>query len=306
VHTDVMKTFCDLVDSGSFSKAAEMNYISQSAVSQQLAKLERELSVQLISRGGGLVAPTEAGRAFYQGCKDIVRRHEQLLGEVRSAADAVRGVLRVGTIYSVGFYLLDAYVREFLQAHAEVNLHVEYTRWNRINAAIVSGEMDLGVVACPEKQRSIEILPLTSEELVVAFSPEHRLAGWERIAVHELEGETVVAFEAGIPTRVFIDRLLKKHGVSVSIEMEFDNIELLKRALEVGSGVGILPLGNIRREADRGDLAYVRLDGDQWRRPIAILRRRGKAPSPAERMFLSVLREGQEPPENPAEAGEKG
>ncbi|MFP4215162.1 MAG: LysR family transcriptional regulator [Phycisphaerae bacterium] len=294
MHTDVMKTFCDLVDAGSFSKAAEMNFISQSAVSQQLAKLERELSVQLISRGGGLVAPTEAGRAFYDGCKDIIRRHEQLLGEVRAAADAVRGVLRVGTIYSVGFYLLDPYVREFLQAHAEVNLHVEYTRWNRINAAIVSGEMDLGIVACPEKQRSIEILPLTSEELVVAFSPGHPLAGRDRIGVEELEGETVVAFEAGIPTRVFIDKLLRKHGVTVNIEMEFDNIELLKRALEVGSGVGILPVGNIQREADRGDLAFARIDGDEWRRPIAILRRRGKAASPAERMFLSVLREGQE------------
>jgi DNA-binding transcriptional LysR family regulator len=288
-----MKTFCDLVDSGSFSKAAEMNYISQSAVSQQLAKIERELSVQLISRGGGLVAPTEAGRAFYQGCKDIVRRYEELLGEVRSAADAVRGVLRVGTIYSVGFYLLDAYVREFLHAHAEVNLHVEYTRWNRINAAIVSGEMDLGVVACPEKQRSIEILPLTSEELVVSFSPEHRLAGRDRVEVEELEGETVVAFEAGIPTRVFIDRLLKQYGVTVNVEMEFDNIELLKRALEVGSGIGILPVGNIEREAARGDLAFARFKSDEWRRPIAILRRRGKAPSPAERMFLSVLREGQ-------------
>ncbi|MFP4139694.1 MAG: LysR family transcriptional regulator [Planctomycetota bacterium] len=294
MHTDVMKTFCDLVDAGSFSKAAEMNFISQSAVSQQLAKLERELSVQLISRGGGLVAPTEAGRAFYDGCKDIIRRHEQLLGEVRAAADAVRGVLRVGTIYSVGFYLLDPYVREFLQAHAEVNLHVEYTRWNRINAAIVSGEMDLGIVACPEKQRSIEILPLTSEELVVAFSPGHPLAGRDRIGVEELEGETVVAFEAGIPTRVFIDKLLRKHGVTVNIEMEFDNIELLKRALEVGSGVGILPVGNIQREADRGDLAFARIDGDEWRRPIAILRRRGKAASPAERMFLSVLREGHE------------
>ncbi|MFP4432898.1 MAG: LysR family transcriptional regulator [Phycisphaerae bacterium] len=294
MHTDVMKTFCDLVDAGSFSKAAEMNFISQSAVSQQLAKLERELSVQLISRGGGLVAPTEAGRAFYDGCKDIIRRHEQLLGEVRAAADAVRGVLRVGTIYSVGFYLLDPYVREFLQAHAEVNLHVEYTRWNRINAAIVSGEMDLGIVACPEKQRSIEILPLTSEEMVAVFAPGHPLAGRDCIGVEELEGETVVAFEAGIPTRVFIDKLLRKHGVTVNIEMEFDNIELLKRALEVGSGVGILPVGNIQREADRGDLAFARIDGDEWRRPIAILRRRGKAASPAERMFLSVLREGHE------------
>ena len=85
MNIDVLRTFCDLVDTGSFSKAAEANYISQSAVSQQLAKLERDLSVQLISRGGGMVAPTEAGKAFYEGAREILRRFEQMQGEVRSA-----------------------------------------------------------------------------------------------------------------------------------------------------------------------------------------------------------------------------
>ena len=124
MNTDVMQTFCDLVDTGSFSKAAQANYISQSAVSQQLAKMERDMATQLVSRGGRLVEPTEAGKAFYQGAREILRRHEQLLGEVRSATDAVRGVLRVGTIYSVGFYLLDSFVRKFLRAHPEVDLHM--------------------------------------------------------------------------------------------------------------------------------------------------------------------------------------
>jgi DNA-binding transcriptional LysR family regulator len=288
-----MKTFCDLVDTGSFSKAAEMNYISQSAVSQQLAKLERDLSVQLLSRGGGLVAPTEAGQAFYQGATEILRRFESLLGEVRSAADAVRGVLRVGTIYSVGFYLLEPFVRRFLQAHAEVNLHVEYTRWNRIYAAVVSGEMDLGVVACPEKHRSVEIVPLASEQLVVVCSPEHRLAGREEIDIAEIAGEPFVAFESNIPTRRHIDKLLKSERVGVEVVMEFDNIELLKRALEVNAGVSILVRDNVQREAERRDLYYARISGDgKWVRPVALLRRRGKAPRPAEKMFLSILREG--------------
>jgi DNA-binding transcriptional LysR family regulator len=291
MNLDVMKTFCDLVDTGSFSKAAEANYISQSAVSQQLAKLERDLSVQLISRGGGLVAPTEAGKAFYKGSKEILRRFEQLLGEVRSAADAVRGVLRVGTIYSVGFYLLEPYVRKFLQTHQEVNLHVEYTRWNRIYASVVSGEMDLGVVACAEKHRSIEIIPLASEELVVVCSPQHRLAKRKRVHASDLAGESFVAFEANIPTRRYIDKLLKAEKVDVNVEMEFDNIELLKRAIEVDAGVSILPRDNVEREARHGELCYARFaEKDTWLRPVAILRRRGKNPGPAERQFLALLR----------------
>lgn len=291
MNVDVLKTYCDLVDTGSFSKAAEANFISQSAVSQQLARLERELSVQLISRGGGMVAPTDAGKAFYAGCRDILRRYEQMLGEVRSAADSVRGVLRVGTIYSVGFYLLDPYVRRFLQAHREVDLHVEYTGWNRIYAAVMSGEMDLGVVACPERRRSIEVIPLTEEELVAVLPTEHPLAGKARIRPSELNGEPFVAFQGSIPTRRSIDRQLKAHRVSVNVKMEFDNIELLKRAIMVGAGVSILPRGSVEREAAYGDLAYAALEGAKaWRRPVGILRRRGKASGPAEKMFLSLLR----------------
>jgi DNA-binding transcriptional LysR family regulator len=291
MNLEVMKTFCDLVDTGSFSKAAAENYVSQSAVSQQLAKLERELTTQLISRGGGMVAPTEAGKAFYQGARTILRRYEQLQGEVKSAADAVRGVLRVGTIYSVGFYLLEPYIRKFLRSHPEVNLHVEYTKANRIYAAVVSGEMDLGVVAYPEKHRSIEIIPLAQEELVVVCSPKHRLAGTKQVSASQIEGERFVAFEQNVPTRRHIDRMLKAQGVKVNVVIEFDNTELLKRAVEIDAGLSILPRDNVQREVDHGDLSAVAFaDGGKWLRPLGILRRRGKAASPAERIFLSILR----------------
>jgi DNA-binding transcriptional LysR family regulator len=288
----VMKTFCDLVETGSFSRAAESNYISQSAVSQQVAKLERELSVQLITRGGGLVEPTEAGKAYYEGAKEILRRYEQLLGEVRSARDAVRGVLRVGTIYSVGFYLLDPWVRKFFQEHPEVNLHVSYTNWNHIYAAIISGEMDLGVVACPENHRSLSVVPLVEEELVMVCPPSHRLAGRKTVEAGDLVGQPFVAFEKNIPTRRHIDKLLKSRGVKVDCTMEFDNIELLKRAIMVGQAVSILPRENVELEVERGDLACARFKDPQfWTRPVGILRRKGRQPSPAERMFLGMLKQ---------------
>lgn len=292
MNTDVMKTFCDLVEAGSFSKAAEANFISQSAVSQQLAKLERDFSTQLINRGAGLVEPTEAGKAFYQGAKEILRRYERLLGEVRSAADAVRGVLRVGTIYSVGFYLLDPYVRRFLQAHPEVHLHIEYTHWSRIYAAVVNGEMDFGVVAYPRKQRSIEIVPLAAEELVLVCPPDHPLTQKDRIRPADLKGQAFVAFEGNIPTGRYIEKLLHAEKVEPNVVMEFDNIELIKRAVEVNRGVSILPEGNVDRECRYGDLAMVRFaNPDRWVRKLGIIRRRGRAPGPAEKTFLALLRE---------------
>lgn len=291
MNIEVLKTFCDLVDTGSFSKAAEANFISQSAVSQQLAKLERGLSTQLINRGGGAVVPTEAGKVFYQGAKDILRRHDQLLREVRSATDSVRGTLRVGTIYSVGFYLLDPFIRKFLRSHPEVSLQVEYAPWDRIYSAVMNEEMDLGVVACPEKRRAIEVVPLANEELVAVFPPAHALAKRSRIEPGDLEGEKFIAFESSIPTRRHIDKLLMECGVRPNVVMEFDNIELLKRAITVDAGVSILPRENIVREANYGELAFARFrQGETWFRPVGILRRSGKVTSAAERMFLAILR----------------
>ena len=291
MNLDVMKTFCDLVDTGSFSKAAEANYVSQSAVSQQLAKLEREMSTQLISRGGGLVEATDAGKAFYEGARAMLRRYEQLLGEVRSAADAVRGVLRVGTIYSVGFYMLEPYIRKFFHSHPEVALHVEYTQWNRIYAAVVNGELDLGVVALPERHRSIEVIPLAKEEMVMVCAPTHPLASRQRIDPSELDGRRFVAFEDNIPTRRHIERLLKAERVKPDVVMTFDNVELLKRAVEIDVGVSILPRDNVEREAQYHDLIVVPFTKpERWVRSLGILRRRGRAPSPAEKIFLTLLR----------------
>lgn len=291
MNIDVLKTFCDLVDSGSFSKAAEANLVSQSAVSQQLAKLEREMGTQLVARGGGIVIPTEAGKSLYEGSRDILRRYEQTMGEIRSASDAVRGILRVGTIYSLGFYLLDPYVRAFLREHPEVNLRVEYTHWNRIYAEVISGEMDLGVVAYPEKQRSIDVTPLAQEELVMVCSPTHRLAGRKIISPSAIEGEPFLAFGENIPTRRHIDRQLKVARVNVDISMQFDNAELLKRAVEINSGVTILPRGNVEREVARGDLSCSAFSGKQkWLRDVGVIRRRGKMPSQPERLFLGLLR----------------
>jgi DNA-binding transcriptional LysR family regulator len=291
MNLDLLKTFCDRVDCGSFTKAAEANFVTQSAVSQQVARLERELGAQLIERRGGLVRSTQAGSAFYQGAQEILRRYERLAGEVRSTAAQVRGVLRVGTIYSVGFYRLDAFLRRFLREHPEVNLHVEYTLPGRIYSAVAGGEMDLGVVAWPERHRALEAVPLAGEELVAVFGRRHRLARRKTLAAADLEGEKFVAFDADIPTRRAIDRLLKQSGTAVRVVMEFDNIELIKRAVEVEAGVSILPRESVQREARWGELAFARFqDAQRWVRPLAVIRRRGKASSPAERMFLEILR----------------
>ena len=287
----VIKTFCDLVDTGSFSRAAEANGVSQSAVSQQVAALERDFSTRLLTRGGGFTSPTDAGKAFYRGAREILRRYEQTLAEVRALEKSVRPILRIGTIYSVGFYLLDEYVRRFLKSHPEVTLDVAYARWNEITAAVLDGDMDMGIVAFPEKQRSIETIPFATEQMAMVCSPEHHLADRPTIEPSDLKGERFVAFEAAVPTRRFIDRVLKAARVTVEVTMEFDNNETLKRAVEANAGLSILPETNVLREAEAGHLRIVPFsDPSRWVRQLAIIRRRGRSHSDADMLFLRALR----------------
>ncbi len=268
-----------------------MSRVTQSAVSQQISKLEDELSMELIRRSGGLTVATDAGMAFYNAAKDILLRYEGMLAEIRSAADEVHGTLRVGTIYSVGFYLLDPYIREFMQAHPEVNLHVEYTHWHRINAAVLNNEMDLGIVAFPETHRSIEIIPFINEEMVLVCAPQHRLAAKDTVDPSEISGEDFVAFSESIPTRQYIDRVLKSHKISINIKMEFDNIELLKRSVEINSGISILPKENVQHEVANGRMSAASFSSEKkWVRELGIIRNRTKAPSPAEKLFVRMLR----------------
>ena len=287
----ILKTFCDVVDSGSLSRAARLNNVSQSAVSQQLARLEQEFEADLIQRGGMVATATEPGKALYDGAREIVRRYEKMLGQVRSATDTVRGVLKVGMIYSVGFYLLTPYIREFLRLHPEVDLRIEYAKWNQITTAVLSGELDLGVVAYLERHRAIEILPLGQEELVMVCSPEHRLASRKQITPTDLRGERFIGFEKGMPTQRYIQRMLRSARVRVRIVREFDNIETLKRAIEVDTGLSILPRASVERSVTDGYLACVpfRSQG-AWVRPIGVLRPRGKPPSQPENTFLEMIR----------------
>jgi len=290
MNLKVIKTFCDLVDTGSFSEAAKLNSVSQSAVSQQVAALEGELSTQLLCRGGRSALATEAGQVFYQRGGEILHRYDRMLTEMRTADAADRGLLRVGTIYSAGFYLLDAYIREFHRVRPDVSLQVEYSKWDRINAAVVRGEMDLGVVALPRKHADLEILPLADEQLLAVCSPRHRLASKKLVDPKDLADCDFIAFEPDVPTRKHIDTLLRRCRVRVHVAMEFDNVETLKRAIEINAGISILPAGTVRDEVADGYLHAAKFRRpERWVRRLGVLRRRGKAPRAAEKQFLDIL-----------------
>ena len=292
MHLETLKTFCDLVDAGSFGKAASMNRVSQSAVSQQIRALEARWGRRLVERGGRAGATaTEAGRLLYVEGKAILERFRALEDRMVGGPRAIAGTLRIATVHSVGLHELPPYVKLFLRAHPHVNVRLEYARTDRVYEGCIDGSLDLGIVALPSRRREIEIVPLRHDELVLVVSPDHRLAGKRPVSVARLDGEPFIAFDRDIPTRKAIDRILRGHGAHVSYAMEFDNIETIKRSVEAGIGVSILPAKAVESETRVGTLVARRFAEGPFSRAVGLIHRRGRELSPAATAFVDLLRE---------------
>lgn len=290
MHIETLKTFCDLIETGSFSKAAAMNFVSQSAVSQQVKTLERRFDQQLIERGQRKgVAPTEAGKIFYAECKEILERYSALEERMRVRSAVVAGSIRIATVYSIGLHELPPYVKRFIKAYPQVKVHIEYSRTDKVYEACLNNTIDFGIVALPLKRPDIAVIPFRNDKLVIVCSPEHRLARRRRVSVEALTGEDFIAFERDIPTRKTIDRILKRHKVAVNYTMEFDNIETIKRSVEAGIGVSILPETAVANEVKNKQLVALNFAEGVFTRPIGIIHRKGKVFSEAARRFVEML-----------------
>ena len=293
MHIETLQTFCALVETGSFTKAAELGFISQSAVSQQLKTLETRYGRPLIERGARpRLAPTEAGRLLYAECRDLLDRFRRLEERLREPSNAVAGTVRLATVYSIGLHQLPPCVTRFMKAHPRVKVHVEYSRTDKVCDACAEGTVDFGIVAFPMRRSNLDVIPWHEEKLVLACAPTHRLARRRTVRVAELDGEPFVAFERDIPTRKTIDRMLRAHRVTVDTVMEFDNVETIKRSVEVGTGLAILPASTVTQEIRTRRLATADFAEGPFTREVGIIHRRGRVLSAAASEFVRMLAGG--------------
>jgi len=290
MHLETLKVFCDVVETRSFSAAASQNFVTQSAVSQQVRMLEDRWGRRLLERARGNVQLTPAGEILYQASKEIVQRFREMEGELRAASKVISGPVRVATVHSVGLYELSASLKRYLKAFPQVQLNLEYARSNKIYEDALRGQIDLGIVAFPNRRAGITIIPFRQDRLVLVTPPGHPLARHRSVAVRKLSGEALVGFERDIPTRKETDRVLRRHRVDVRYVMELDNIETIKRVVEIGHGVAILPEKAVRPEVEMKTLAAVQLSDETLWRPLGIIHRQGKHFSPAAEKFIEFLR----------------
>jgi DNA-binding transcriptional LysR family regulator len=277
MHLETWLTFLRVVELGSLSRAAEAHRVTQSAVSQQLRSLEQRYGRRLLERAPRTLArPTEAGQLLYRELKPLLASFADLEQRVRARSDVIAGNVRVATVYSVGLHTLPPALKVFLQKHPEVQVRLEYRRTDQIYAACTSGELDFGIVALPARRAQLVITPLGEDELVLVLPPEHELARQRKVSLRALDQLPFVAFDRDIPTRRWVDKALRQRRVSVRYVMELDNIETIKRSVEAGLGLSLLPAQALVNEVRSGTLVTRPLKEGPLRRPIGAIRRRGR------------------------------
>lgn len=284
-----LRIFCDIVERRSFSRAADDNGISQSSASQVVHHLEERLGVQLLDRSKRPFVLTPEGERYYTGCRHLVKQHQELEEEIRTLHDETARRLSVAAIYSVGLAHMSAFMRRVSAKYPSAQVRLDYLHPDEVYASVDEGEVDLGLVSYPEESRTLAVTPWRSEPLALVCHPQHALAGRESIQLGELAGESYVAFEANLRIRAEIDRMLMVQHVEVNIAHEFDNIETIKRDIEIGAGVSILPEPTVEREVASGTLAQVAIAGPRMERPLGILNRRDRPLSSIGKQFIDLL-----------------
>jgi len=199
----------------------------------------------------------------------------------------------VATIYSVGIYEMSLAIRTFLKMYPKVNLHVEFSRSARVYEDCLNGSIDLGIVTYPRPRKGLQIISLPAGRLTLICSPDHPFARRRHIELRKIDGEDFIAFMENIPSRQAIDRILKDNNVSVRVVMEFDNIETIKRSVEIGTGISIVPLMSVQREVLAGSLAQLQFSDQDFFRTLGVLVKRNRPQAPAAQKFIELLQQSQ-------------
>ena len=284
-----LRLFIDIASTRSITRGSEQNGISQSAGSQQIQELEKSLGLKLIDRSSRPIKLTQVGKLYYDFCRDVFRLKEQFDVALDHLKHQVEGTARVVSIYSVGLSEMSHLEEEYRRLYPDVVLTVEYLRPEKVYEEIIADHADIGLISYPEASKEVKVIPWLNEEMVVATAPDHPLAQKSLIRISELDGQDFVGFDDDLPISRRLARFFRNYDISVNLTMHFDNIQMIKEAVALKSGISILPERNLRDDITHKRLAGIHLEPPGIYRPLGIIHSRRKRFNRATRAFLDLL-----------------
>jgi DNA-binding transcriptional LysR family regulator len=290
LHLSEARLFREIAQTRSISRAATHCGISQSAATQHLQELERRMGLALVDRSTRPLTLTNAGLLYAEFCRDVLRRQERFHVAIEKLKGAAEGSVRVASIYSVGLSEMSRLREQFEASHPQALLHVDYLRPDKIYEAVLTDQADLGLVSYPMAKRELAVIPWRQEQMAVALAPSHPLAARAMLKPEDLNGQEFISFDEDLLIRRELDRFFRDQGVEIRMVMQFDNIQTIKEAVALGSGISIVPERTMQSEIEQGRLISVPLHAPGLKRPVGIIHRKRKQFNLATQAFLKLLR----------------
>ena len=288
MQLDTIKLFCDVAEHRSVSRAAELSSITQSAASQRIMALERELGVQLIDRSTRPLQLTDTGQRYHTGCRKIIDSYRRLEQQIKADGRSNTATVHVAAIYSAGIGLLNQARLTFEQDHPDTRIEIHYAQPDQVHEQVRADRVDFGIVSYPGRWRGVASQHLRDEDMVVVTRTQHPLADAPTIQAHQLDGQTMVAFEPTLPIGRHTTEYLRTHHVTPQINQTFDNIDTARGFVAQSDAFAILPRRTVQQDLDRGTLSAIQLL-PPLSRPLGIIHNRQHALSTLAQSFIKDL-----------------
>jgi DNA-binding transcriptional LysR family regulator len=281
-----LRYFLAVAEEGSFRRAARRAGVSQPAVSQGIGLLEKELGARLFDRGFRAASLTPDGTRFLDPARRVLADFDGLPQMLDRSRGVVRGRLEIGTTDAASIYVLPKVYRAFrrLHPHAELSVRVEGTgsllsqlRAGAIEIALV--HLSVGARETPIPERGLLAEPLFREDLLFLVSGKSPLAGRGRVNLADLADQPFITFKTESITRHAVETLFRDRGLTLQVAMEISSPEAIKKLVEVGLGVSILPSRSVRSEVRSGSLVPLSVPDAKLSRVLGLVRDARRTPS---------------------------
>ncbi len=288
-----LEVFRKVVELKSFTKAAEAALLSQPTVSEHIRNLEEELGLKLVDRLGREAEATPVGRLLYSYAVRMTQLQQEALQAVARYNGALSGEVRIGASSLPGAYILPRLIGSFCRQHLEVKPVVQISGSRVIAAKIMEGEVDLGLVGAIWNERGLEWTVLFADTLVLAVPPDHPLAARASVALGELGNHPCILREQSSGTRKILARMLERQGLREGDLREaavLGSNEAVREAVKAGVGMAVLSARSVAQDVQAGFLVALALEDAAAERPIYLIQRKSREPSPAAAAFGEHLR----------------
>lgn len=287
-----LQTFVIAAESQNFTRAADTLGLTQAAVSQHMAALEKELAVSLFKRTGRAVMLTNHGRTLYEYARGILELAQEARDRITGASQVIRGMLKIAASTVPSEWLLPKLLVSFRKSCPEVQESVFVSDSIAAIRAVESGEAELGIVGELPRAARLCAKAIASDELTLVVPANHNFAKTRHVTLDQLRKELLIVRESDSGSRHCVEEALSNAGLppsALNIALEVNSNEAIRAAVECGFGVAFLSSRAIAREAERGTLVPVAVQGVSARRHLYLITDPERMPTRVARAFISFV-----------------